>query len=64
MELDLSNCATKADLKNATSIDTSEFSEKTDLANLKSDVNKFDIDKLNVLEVVVLLITYPIKYVF
>ena len=46
MELDLSNCATKADLKNATSIDTSEFSEKTDLANLKSDVNKFDIDKL------------------
>ena len=45
-ELDLSNYATKADLKNAIGVDTSSFAKKTDLANLKSDVDKFDIDKL------------------
>ena len=45
-ELDLSNYATKADLKNATGVDTSSFAKKTDLANLKSDVDKLDIDKL------------------
>ena len=36
--LDLSNYATKADFKNATGIDTSDFAKKTELANLKSDV--------------------------
>ena len=46
VELDLSNYATKADLKNATGGDTSDFAKKTDLANLKSDVDKLDIDKL------------------
>ena len=45
VELDLSNYATKADLKNAT-FDTSSFAKKTDLANLKPDVDKLDIDKL------------------
>ena len=33
-------------LKNATGIDTSDFAKKTDLTNLKSDVDKLDIDKL------------------
>ena len=46
VELDFSNYATKADLKNATGVDTSDFSIKTDLANLKPDVDKLDIDKL------------------
>ena len=46
VELDLSNYATKADLKNVTGVDTSDFSRKTDLTNLKSDVDKLDIDKL------------------
>ena len=46
VELDLSNYATKTDLKNATGVDTSDFTKKTDLANLKSDVDKFDINKL------------------
>ena len=46
VELDLSNYATKVDLKNATGVDTSDFAKKTDSANLKSDVNKLDIDKL------------------
>ena len=46
VELDLSNYATKADLENATGVDTSKSAKKVDLANLKSDVDKLDIDKL------------------
>ena len=46
VELDLSNYATKADLKNVTGVDTPKFVKKVDLANLKSDVDKLDIDKL------------------
>ena len=46
VELDLSNYATKADLKNATAVDTSKFTKKVDFANLKSDVDKLDNDKL------------------
>ena len=34
VQLDLSNYATKTDLKNATGCDTSSFAEKLDLANL------------------------------
>ena len=36
----MSNYATKANLKNSTGLDTSDFTEKTDLANLKSDIDK------------------------
>ena len=46
VELDLSNYATKTDLKNATEIDTSSFAKKVNLASLKSNVDKSDIDKL------------------
>ena len=46
VELDLSDYTTKTDLENATSIDTLDFAKNTDLANLKSDVDKLDIDKL------------------
>ena len=46
VELDLSYYATNADLKNATGVDTSDFTKKADLANLKSDIHKVDIDKL------------------
>ena len=45
-ELDLSNYATKTDLKNATVVDTSSFAKSVDLANLKSDLDKLDTDKL------------------
>ena len=45
-ELDLSNYATKADLKNVAVLDISDFAKNTDLANLKSGVDKLDIDKL------------------
>ena len=46
VELYLSNYTTKADLSNATGVDTSDFAKKTDLTNLKSHVDKLDIDKL------------------
>ena len=42
----MSNYATKADLRNATGVDTSDFAQKTELANLKSDVDKLERDKL------------------
>ena len=45
VELDLSNYATKADLINATGVDTSKFAKKVDSASLKY-VDKLDIDKL------------------
>ena len=46
IELDLSDYATKSDFKNATGVDASNFAKKINLANLKSDVDKLDIDKL------------------
>ena len=46
VKLSLSNYATKTDLKNARGIDTSSFAKKVDLANLKSNVDKLDIDKV------------------
>ena len=46
VNIDLSNYATKTDLKNVTHVDTSSFELKTNLANLKSEVDKLDIDKL------------------
>ena len=42
----MSNHTTKTDLKSATGIDTSSFAKKVDLSNLKSNVDKLDIDKL------------------
>ena len=44
--VDLSNYATKDDIKNITHIDTSSFALKTNLANLKTEVDKLGIDKL------------------
>ena len=46
VKVDLSNYATKIDLKNVTHVDTSSFALKTNLANLKNEVDKLDIDKL------------------
>ena len=45
-KVDLSNYATKTDLKNVTQIDTSRFTLKTNLASLKTEVDKLDINKL------------------
>ena len=45
-ELNSSNYATKADLKNATGVDTSNFAKKVDLASLKSHEDQLDTAKL------------------
>ena len=44
--MDLSNYATKADIKDISHVDTSSFALKTNLATLKTEVDKLDIDKL------------------
>ena len=46
VKVDLSNYATKTDLKNVTHVDTSSFASKTNLASLKVEVDKLDIEKL------------------
>ena len=46
VELDLSNYATKKDIKDITHIDASGFVSKTNLAALKTEVDKIDTDKL------------------
>ena len=45
----MSNYGTKPNLKNAAGVDTSDFAKKADLADLKSDVDKLDINKLKTL---------------
>ena len=46
IKVDLSNYATKTDIKNISHIDTSSFALKSNLASLKTEVDKLDIDKL------------------
>ena len=46
VKADLSNYATKTDLKNLTHADTSSFALKTNLGSLKTEIDKLDIDKL------------------
>ena len=46
VKVDLSNYARKTDLKNVTHLDTSSFALKTNLASLKTKVDKLDIDNL------------------
>ena len=46
IKVDISNYATKSDIKSFTHVDTSSFPLKTNLASLKTEVDKIDIDKL------------------
>ena len=46
VKVGLFNYATKADLKNATGIDTSKLAAKSGLVSLKAEVENLDIDKL------------------
>ena len=46
VQLELSNYATKVNLKTSTGVDRSKFAKNVDLANLKFDVYKLDIGKL------------------
>ena len=48
VELDLTNYATKTDLKNITHTDVSGFASKTNLSALKTEVDKIDVDKLKI----------------
>ena len=48
-KVNLTNYATKSDLKNATGIDTSKLASKSDLTSLKIEVDKLDIDELKIL---------------
>ena len=45
-KVDLCNYATNTDIKNISHVDTSRFALKTNLASLKTEVDKLDIDKL------------------
>ena len=46
VKVDLSNYATKTDIKNISHVDTSSFALKSNLASLKTEVDKLDINKL------------------
>ena len=46
VELDLTNYAIKTDLKNITHVDVSRFATKTNLASLKTEIDKIDSDEL------------------
>ena len=46
VKVDLSNYATKTDLKNISHIDVSSYPLKSNLASIKTEVDKLDIDKL------------------
>ena len=49
VKVHLSNYATKTDIKNISHVDTSNFALKSNLASLKTEVDKLDIDKLKIL---------------
>ena len=51
VKVDLSNYATKADLKEATGIDTSNFALNSNIASLKTEVDKIDVDQLKTVPV-------------
>ena len=51
VELDLSNYITKTDLKGITETDTSNLALKSNLAKLKAEVDKIDVDKLKTVPV-------------
>ena len=46
VKVDLSNYATKTGIKNISHVDTSSFALKSNLASLRTEVDKLDIDKL------------------
>ena len=46
VKVDLSNYATKTDIRIISHVDTSNFALKSNLASLKTEADKLDIDKL------------------
>ena len=51
VDLDLSSYVTKTDLKNVTHVDVGSFASKTNLASLKTELDKKDADKLKTVPV-------------
>ena len=51
VKVDLSNYATKTDLKNVSHVDVSSFALKSNLANLQTEVDKIEADKLKTVPV-------------
>ena len=61
VKVDLSNCATKTDIKNISHVDASSFALKTNLANLKTEIDKLDIGKLIPVPVDLSKLSDPVK---
>ena len=57
----MANYATKTDLKNITHVDVSSFASKTNLATLKSEVGKIDVDELKTAPVDLAKVTYAVE---
>ena len=62
VKVDLSNHATRNDLKDATGIDTSNFALKSNLAGLRTEVDKLDTDKLVPVPVNLSTLSDAVKY--
>ena len=62
VELDLANYATKTDLNNITHVDVSSFASKTNLAALKTEVDKIDADKLKATPADLAKLTNAVEY--
>ena len=51
VKVDLSNYATKTDLKNVSHVDVSSFALKSNLASLKTEIDKINADKVKTVPV-------------
>ena len=51
VKVDLYNYGTKLNLKNAARVDTFKLTARSDLASLKAEINKIDVDKLKIVPV-------------
>ena len=63
VKVDLSNYATRADIKNISHVDTSSLISKTNLATLIKEVDKLDIDKLMPVPVDLSKLSYVVKII-
>ena len=61
VELDLTNYATKTDLKNITHVGVSSFASKTNLTALKTNIDKIDADKLKTTSIDLERLSNPVK---
>ena len=61
IKVDFPNYATKSDIKNISHVNNSSFALKTNLANLKTEVDKLDIDKLVPILVDLSKLSYVVK---